>query len=90
MFEGISVPVIAKHFRFQWEPAQECYVLLYPEGMVKLNDSAGEILSCCGNQVSVDEIVEKLSKKFPDAHTLPEEVREFFEVAYEKQWINFD
>ena len=27
--------------RLQWEPAQEAHVLLYPEGMVKLNGSAG-------------------------------------------------
>ena len=31
--------------RLQWEPAQEAHVLLYPEGMVKLNGSAGAILS---------------------------------------------
>jgi pyrroloquinoline quinone biosynthesis protein D len=31
-------------FRLQWEPAQNAHVLLYPEGMVKLNQSAGEIL----------------------------------------------
>ena len=33
-----------RRFRLQWEPAQDCHVLLYPEGMVKLNQSAGEIL----------------------------------------------
>ena len=27
----------ARGFRLQWEPAQDCHVLLYPEGMVKLN-----------------------------------------------------
>ncbi len=32
-----AVPAIARHFRFQWEPAQTAYVLLYPEGMVKLS-----------------------------------------------------
>ncbi|HIE5157346.1 TPA: pyrroloquinoline quinone biosynthesis peptide chaperone PqqD, partial [Pseudomonas aeruginosa] len=39
-----SVPMLRRGFRFQFEPAQDCHVLLYPEGMVKLNDSAGEIL----------------------------------------------
>ena len=38
---------IAKLFRLQWEPAQDAHVLLYPEGMVKLNQSAGEILLRC-------------------------------------------
>ncbi len=30
-----------------WRSAQGCHVLLYPEGMVKLNRSAGEILTRC-------------------------------------------
>ncbi|HQE41111.1 MAG TPA: pyrroloquinoline quinone biosynthesis peptide chaperone PqqD, partial [Zoogloea sp.] len=40
-------PCIHRLFRFQWEPAQQAHVLLYPEGMVKLNQSAGEILKRC-------------------------------------------
>ena len=39
------VPKFRVGFRFQWEPAQNAYVLLYPEGMVRLNGSAGAILS---------------------------------------------
>ena len=31
-------------FRLQFEPVQDCWVLLYPEGMIKLNASAAEIL----------------------------------------------
>src|SRR5262249_58446441 len=40
-------PAIGRGFRLQWEPAQAAHVLLYPEGMVKLNSSAGEILKRC-------------------------------------------
>ena len=39
-----TVPRVGAGFRLQWEPAQDCHVLLYPEGMVKLNGSAGEII----------------------------------------------
>ena len=39
-----QVPRLRRGFRLQWEPVQNCHVLLYPEGMMKLNDSAGEIL----------------------------------------------
>ena len=35
---------ISRHFRLQFEPAQSAWVLLYPEGMVKLTGSAGEIM----------------------------------------------
>ena len=37
-------PSISHGFRLQWEPAQNSHVLLYPEGMVKLNASAAEIV----------------------------------------------
>ena len=42
-----GTPRLGHGFRFQWEPAQQAHVLLYPEGMVKLNQSAGEILKRC-------------------------------------------
>jgi hypothetical protein len=47
MTATVRPPRHRRHFRFQWEPAQGCHVLLYPEGMVKLNQSAGEILKRC-------------------------------------------
>jgi pyrroloquinoline quinone biosynthesis protein D len=34
-------PAIGRGLRLQWEPAQSAHVLLYPEGMIKLNGSAG-------------------------------------------------
>jgi len=37
-----SVPAINPLFRLQFEKAQDSWVLLYPEGMVKLNQSAFE------------------------------------------------
>ncbi len=42
-----SRPAVGRGFRLQWEAAQNAHVLLYPEGMIKLNGSAGEILKRC-------------------------------------------
>ena len=39
-----EVPQISRRFRLQFEPAQSAWVLLYPEGMVRLSQSAGEIM----------------------------------------------
>ncbi|OMH39624.1 hypothetical protein [Motiliproteus sp. MSK22-1] len=36
------VPVRNSLFRFQWEQAEKACVLLYSEGMVRLNGSAAE------------------------------------------------
>lgn len=77
---------ISPKFRFQWEAAQESYVLLYPEGMVKLNQSAGEILKRCDGSRTLKEIVSDLEKAF-SATGLEEDVREFLKDAYERGWI---
>ncbi|EED36788.1 coenzyme PQQ synthesis protein D [Luminiphilus syltensis NOR5-1B] len=82
-----QVPRIEKHFRFQWEPAQDCYVLLYPEGMIKMNGSAGEILAVCDGERSIDDIIDLLQTKFPDAGDLADDILEFLTVAHEKRWI---
>ena len=37
---GSVRPAIAHGMLLQWEPAQDAHVLLYPEGMVKLNGTA--------------------------------------------------
>ncbi len=81
-----SVPSVAKPFRFQWEEAQACFVLLYPEGMVKLNPAAGEILKRCDGQRTVDDIIGELEEQFsvPD---LANDVLEFFVDAHGKGWI---
>ena len=57
-------PRVGPGFRLQWEPAQNCHVLLYPEGMVKLNGSAGEIMKRCDGQASLSEIVADLETAF--------------------------
>jgi hypothetical protein len=36
-----EMPQIFRRFRLQFEPAQSAWVLLYPEGMVRLSPSAG-------------------------------------------------
>jgi pyrroloquinoline quinone biosynthesis protein D len=79
---------IAKHFRFQWEPAQNCHVLLYPEGMVKLPGSAGEIMQRVDGSRSLDTIVAELHAAFPDAPPdLRADVTDFLEVAHGNGWI---
>ena len=34
-------------YLFRWEATQDAHVLLYPEGIVKLNRTAGEIIELC-------------------------------------------
>ncbi|HYA20524.1 MAG TPA: pyrroloquinoline quinone biosynthesis peptide chaperone PqqD [Burkholderiales bacterium] len=78
---------LGRQFRLQWEQAQQSYVLLYPEGMVKLSQSAGEILKRIDGKLSVAAIVKNLEQSFPNAN-LHDDVMNFLEVAYERGWIH--
>ena len=84
----LSVPALASLFRFQWEEAQQCHVLLYPEGMIKLNQSAGEILKLCDGQRDAAAIVAALEAKFQSSG-IAGDVLEFLEVAHGNRWIRY-
>ena len=79
-------PAINRLYLFQWEPAQQAHVLLYPEGMVKLNQSAGEILKRCDGRRSVAEIVADLEAAF-NASGLGADVEAFLSMAEAQNWI---
>jgi pyrroloquinoline quinone biosynthesis protein D len=87
--DGAIQPRIGNGFRLQWEPAQECHVLLYPEGMVKLNQSAGEILKRCDGVRSLDEIVRDLEAAF-NAQGLSKDVQAFVEIAAKQRWLQWE
>lgn len=82
-------PRVGPGFRLQWEPVQNCHVLLYPEGMVKLNGSAGEIMKRCDGQRSVSEIVGDLEQAF-SVQGLEPDVLAFLELASKQRWLVWD
>ena len=89
MIPTLARPRINRLFRFQWEPAQQAHVLLYPEGMVKLNQSAGEILKRCDGVRSQAEIVADLEAAF-NASGLAAEVDAFLLMAEAQNWIDWN
>ncbi|EPC02085.1 hypothetical protein L861_20745 [Litchfieldella anticariensis FP35 = DSM 16096] len=79
-------------WRLQWEPAQGRHVLLYPEGMVQLNDSAGAILELLDGQRDVAALLAELERRYPQAPAaeLAQDVREFLTDASQQGWIHHD
>ncbi len=73
-------------YRLRWEDREQCWFLLYPEGIVKLNESAGRILEQCDGARTVDEIVEAVEAIFGQTG-LAADIQRFLEVAFEKDWI---
>ena len=81
------IPEINSFFRLQWEEAQNSFVLLYPEGMVKLSQSAGEILKRINGESSVQDIIHDLQSVFPGVD-LSSDVMTFINQATENGWLN--
>ena len=82
-------PRIGRGFRLQWEEAQQAHVLLYPEGMVKLNGSAGAIMSRCDGARTIAEIVADLEATY-GATGLDGDVKAFVALALERNWLELD
>ena len=81
-------PAVGPGFRLQWEAVQNCHVMLYPEGMVKLSQSAGEIMKRCDGQRSVAEIVTDLEQAF-STQGLEGDVVAFVEMAAKQNWLTW-
>ena len=79
-------PAIAHGMRLQWEPAQEAHVLLYPEGMIRLNSSAGAILSRCDGVRTLADIVTDLERSY-SLSGLTGDVTAFVALALDKHWL---
>ena len=75
--------------RLQWEEAQQKHVILYPEGMVELNQSSAEILKLCDGTRKLAEIVSELEQKFATTGLI-NDITDFLEVALKNGWIRFN
>lgn len=80
---------VNNHFQLQWEEAQDCFVLLYPEGMVQLNQSAGEIMNLCDGKNSCLDIANILEEKF-EMEDLKKDVEAFLSEAFERKWVVYE
>lgn len=82
-----DIYTLAPHHRFQWEEAQSSYVILFPEGMVKLHGGAGEVIKRLDGKATVSDVVADLKVTFPDAENIEKDIIGMFELALSKAWI---
>ena len=84
--DGNARPALIAGMRLQYEPAQSAHVLLYPEGMVKLNGTAAAILTRCDGARTLDDIVADLERTY-GASGLKGDVQSFVNFALDKRWL---
>ena len=86
--ELAQIPKLAAGYRLQWEPVQENYVLLYPEGMVQLNDTAAAILGVCNGERSTAQVITHLEVEY-ETEGLQDDVLNFLNEAQEHGWVKY-
>jgi pyrroloquinoline quinone biosynthesis protein D len=60
----LTRPRLVTGARLQYDDVREEHVLLVPEGVVRLNPTAAEVLELCDGERSLDEIVDTLSARY--------------------------
>jgi pyrroloquinoline quinone biosynthesis protein D len=80
------IPKLSPLYRLQYEATQGRWVLLYPEGMVRLNSAAGDILRRIDGAKTVETLVDDLRQVYPDAD-LGDDVLWFLREAQERGWL---
>lgn len=60
----MSVPVLWRLARLEFDPVRQQRVLLYPEGVVLLNDTGAAILDLCDGRRSIGDIAAVLQQQY--------------------------
>lgn len=84
------VPVWQRGYRFQYEPSQQAHIILYPEGMIKLNESAAAIAQHIDGQRTIADIIANLKQQFGDIEQIGTDVVDYMLVAQKENWIKLD
>ena len=69
--------------RLRYDEVREEHVLLVPEGAVRLNPTAAEVLELCDGERSLDDIVGTLSARYEGAD-LGADVRELVDAMAQR------
>ena len=73
-------------FMYRWEEAQQAHILLYPEGVVKLNETAAAVLGQCQTRRPISAVIESLVTAY-GAQDIDADVIDFLLTAQDKGWI---
>lgn len=80
---GMSRPRLVEGARLQYDDVREEHLLLIPEGAVRLNETAAQVLELCDGRSSVDEIAAALSARYQGAQ-VADDVRELVDALLER------
>jgi pyrroloquinoline quinone biosynthesis protein D len=76
-------PRLVTGARLRYDEVREEHVLLVPEGAVRLNPTAAEVLELCDGERSLDDIVGTLSARYEGAD-LGADIRELVDAMAQR------
>jgi pyrroloquinoline quinone biosynthesis protein D len=76
-------PRLVTGARLRYDEVREEHVLLIPEGVVRLNPTAAEVLELCDGARSLDDIAGALSARYEGAD-VREDVRELVDAMAQR------
>jgi pyrroloquinoline quinone biosynthesis protein D len=76
-------PRLVTGARLRYDEVREEHVLLIPEGVVRLNPTAAEVLELCDGERSLDDIAGALSARYAGAD-VRDDVRELVDSMAQK------
>jgi pyrroloquinoline quinone biosynthesis protein D len=76
-------PRLATGARLHFDDVREEHVLLIPEGVVRLNPTAAEVLGLCDGERTLDDIVGTLAARYEGAD-VSDDVRELVEAMAQR------
>jgi pyrroloquinoline quinone biosynthesis protein D len=79
----MTCPRLVTGARLRYDEVREEHVLLVPEGVVRLNPTAAEVLELCDGERSLDDIVGALSARYGGAD-VREDVRELVDAMAQR------
>jgi pyrroloquinoline quinone biosynthesis protein D len=79
----VTRPRLVTGARLRYDDVREEHQLLIPEGVVRLNPTAAEVLGLCDGERSLDDIVGELSARY-DGADVREDVREMVDAMAQR------
>ena len=76
-------PRLVTGARLQYDDVRDEHLLLVPEGAVRLNPTAAQVLELCDGERSLDDIVGTLSERYGGAD-VGDDVRELVDAMTQK------
>jgi coenzyme PQQ biosynthesis protein PqqD len=84
-----SKPRLAAKARLKWDAVREKHLLLIPEGVLVLNDSAHEVLALCDGARTVAEIVQTLRARY-SSEEIDGDVKEVLQMLRQKTFVTIE